>query len=122
MTKQMGKRGGKNKGPRNQTSISVTNLSQVKLQADKSDINNKIQLAVANVQSLKPKEEEVLDYLVSANVDISVLTETWLQTSDSGNAWVSCSSLNNSNFGLHVSNRVRRGGGLPIVHKRNLCW
>ena len=122
-----GRRGGKNEILRNQTSISIANLSQVELQADKININNKIKLAVANVQSLKPIEEEVLDYLVSANVDISVLTETWLQTSDSDNVWVSFSSLNNSNFHLSVSYRVRRGGGLAIVHKRNLqckelCW
>ena len=75
---------------------------------------------MANVQPLKLKEEEVLDYLVSANEDISVLTETWLQTSDSDNAWVSCSSLNNNNFCLSVSNRARREGGLAIVHKRSL--
>ena len=62
----------------------------------------------------------MLDYLVSANVDISVPTETWLQTSDSNNAWVSCSSLNNSYFHLSVSNRVRRGGGLTIVYRKNL--
>ena len=100
--------------------IKVTNLSHVKLLAHEIDISNKIKLVVANVQSLKPKEEEVLDYFVSVNVDIGVLTETWLQTSDSNNAWVSCSSLNNSNFCLSVSNRVRRGGGLAIVHKINL--
>ena len=28
--------------------------------------------------------------------------------------------LNNSNFHLSVSNRVRRGGGLAIVHKKNI--
>ena len=95
-------------------------LVMLKYSADKTNISNKIKFVVANVQSLKPKEEEVLDYLVSVNVDISVLTETWLQTSDSNNAWVSCSSLNNSNFCLSVSNRVRRGGGLSIVHKNNL--
>ena len=99
--------------------INITNLSHVKLLTDKTDISNKIKFVVANVQSCKPKEEEVLDYLVSANVDISVLTETWLQTSDSNNAWVSCSSLNNSNFCLSASNRVRREG-LAIVHKKNL--
>ena len=67
--------------------INVTNLSHVKLLADEINISNKIKFVVANVQSLKPKEEEVLDYFVSANVDISILTETWLQTSDSNNAW-----------------------------------
>ena len=66
--------------------INVTNLSHVKLLADKINISNKIKFVVADVQSLKPKEQEVLDYLISANVDISVLTETWLQTSDSNKA------------------------------------
>ena len=100
--------------------INITNLSQVKLLTDKIDISNKNKFVVANVQSLKHKEKEVLDYLVSANADIHVLTETWLQTSASNHAWVSCSSLNNSKFCLIVSNRVRRGGGLSIVYKKNL--
>ena len=82
--------------------------------------SNKVKFVVANVQSLRPKEEGLLDYLVSVNVDVSVLTETWLQTSDSNNAWFSCSSLNNSNFHLSVSNRVRRGAGFAVVHKKNL--
>ena len=73
--------------------INITNLSHVKLPTDKTNISNKIKFVVGNVQSLKPKEEEVLDYLVSAHVDISVLTETLLQTTNSNNAWVSCSSL-----------------------------
>ena len=107
--------------------INITNLSHVKLLADKTNISNKIKFVVANIQSLKPKEEEVLNYHVSVYVDIRVLTETWLQTRDSNNAWVSCSSLNNSNFCLSVSNRVRRGGGLTLVHMKNLqcrelCW
>ena len=100
--------------------INGPNHSHVKLLMDKTDISNKIKFVAANDQSLMPKEEEMLDYLISANVDISVCIGTWLETSDGNNAWVWHSSLNNSNFCLSVSNRVRREGGLAIVHKKNL--
>ena len=59
-----GWRGGKNKGPRNHIGINITNLSYVKLLTDKTGISNTIKFVVANVQSLKPKEAEVLDYLL----------------------------------------------------------
>ena len=50
-----------------------------------------------------------------------VLTETWLKNTDEDKCWLQCNELNRGNLKTQVSNRkLRRGGGIAIVHKSNI--
>ena len=50
-----------------------------------------------------------------------VLLETWLQNTDEDRCWLQCNELNRGNLKTQISNRkLRRGGGLALVHKSNI--
>ena len=40
--------------------------------------SNKLNLSLINVQSIKPKENIILDFLQSNEIDLTLTTETWL--------------------------------------------
>ena len=75
------------------------------------NIHNRVKVALVNIQSLKPKSNDLITYLSDAKLDLCMLTETWLTEDD--DSWVSSSDLNITNYRLHISNQInRRGGGL----------
>ena len=50
------------------------------------------------------------------NIDLYVLTETWLSDTEADQVWLQCSSLNNDGFKCSTSNRQgRRGSGLAPI-------
>ena len=81
-----------------------------------SNIQNRLNGALVNIQSLKPKSSDMVTYLNDTKLDLCILTETWLREED--DSWVLCLDLNIANYRMSVSNRIsRRGGGLALVHK-----
>ena len=83
-------------------------------------MNNNIQLALLNAQSIKNKDIDIKEYLLEKKVDIAVITETWIQEMDVDNIWVEGCELNNDNFRVSTSNRTsRKGGGLLLVYKQD---
>ena len=82
-------------------------------------MNNNIQLALLNAQSIKNKDIDIKEYLSEKKVDIAVITETWIQETDA-DIWVEGCELNKDNFRVSTSNRTtRKGGGLAIVYKQD---
>ena len=58
------------------------------------------------------------NYIFDENIDISVLTETWLQSEDQ--LWIQTCDLNINQFRIQTVNRNNgRGGGLAIVYRKN---
>ena len=126
-----GKRGGTRKIKRhnynhkNARGINMANLVQVHIKpiVDHNQEDNRtkqLHLLLSNIQSMKNKELLLLEHLNNNNIDIAVVTETWLNE-DIDKAWVQTSELNRNGFNLDISNQIgRRGGGLAIITRSYL--
>ena len=102
-----------------QGSINQNNLTIIEPRYS-HNIHNRVKAALVNIQSLKPKSNDLITYLNDAKLDLCILTETWLTEED--DSWVSCLDLNITNYRLSISNQInRRGGGLALVHKTALA-
>jgi hypothetical protein len=89
-----------------------SNLIQVPLTAPTIVYNNKGQFmkcCLLNIQSLRNKGAEFADYIYESEVDIAVLTETWLKSVDvaaridatpTGYSLLNCHALTESAEGL----------------------
>ena len=108
----MAKRGGTRKEIRhnhnNSSGINTANLVQVliKPRVDQDPEHNQtkhLHLLLSNIQSIKSKECLLLKHLNNNNIDIAVVTETWLNE-DTDKAWVLTSELNRNGFHLDTSN------------------
>ena len=87
-----------------------------------SDRNSDNMLIVlVNAQSLRSKDLLLYEYIKEDNIDICIVTETWIQNRKEDKAWCEISALNNDNLMLHNINReMCRGGGLALISKSNL--
>ena len=76
---------------------------------------------LVNAQSLRSKDLLLYEYIKEDNIDICIVTETWIQNREEDKAWCEISALNNDNLMLHNINReMHRGGGLALISKSNL--
>ena len=88
--------------------INAANLVQVhiKPRVDQDPGQNRtkqLHLLVSNIQSIKGQELLLLEHLINNNIDIAVITETWLNE-DTDKAWVLTSELNRNGLNLDTSN------------------
>ena len=82
-------------------------------------INRRFTIVLSNVQSIKNKQDIIMELLEDLNADLAVLTETWL--TDEDGIWVQGSEFQKHNYKIdECHRRNRRGGGLALVTKRNL--
>ena len=80
-----------------------------------------VTITLSTIQSVRNKENKLLEYLTDSNFDACILTETWLKDTDEHVAWLNCSSLNTNSYRMITSNRPNRlGGGLAVVYKSSL--
>ena len=81
----------------------------------------KMNIMLMNIQSIKSKELQLHKVIHEENIDLCVLTETWLSNNIEDDTWVKCSVLNNNNLKLANVNRIsRKGGGVALVYNNNL--
>ena len=108
---------GKRKKISRLTAITSDNLMVVKVVVNH---NNKpsqksCQMVVINTQSIKSKEHLIMEYLMDKQVDLAILTETWLCEEDE--TWVNASECNKNGYKLYIVNRRnRRGGGIGLIY------
>lgn len=72
-------------------------------------------LASLNCRSVVNKKVAINDYIVSNNIDLLALTETWL-----GKENVILSELTPEGFSVLQWPRKHRGGGLALIHKDHI--
>ena len=78
--------------------------------------NRKLTLILSNVQSVKNKQDIIMELLEDFNADSAVLTETWL--TDADDIWVQGSEFHRHNHKFNECHRKgRKGGGLALVKK-----
>ena len=98
------------KGPR------LENLTKIKRKGYKENTN--IILGTINVQSIRNKDLQVSELLENYDLDILVLTETWLTNSDTDKQWLENTQLNRHPYNLLQKNRPNgKGGGLALITK-----
>ena len=72
-------------------------------------------------QQIKNKELLLHGQLMHHDVDICILTETWLSENDSDRTWLQYTVLNKVTYQMFTSNRTgRKGGGLALIVKSHL--
>jgi len=97
------------------------NLLSINTIKDRHIKNNSqnINIGLVNVRSVKNKDIWLKHQLIDEEIDICVITETWLN--DSNAEWITSTELNKDGFKMLNSFRRdgRRGGGISLVYKDN---
>ena len=74
-----------------------------------------------NMESIKNKEELVHSILEDNKVDIAVVTEMWLNSSDTDRIWIMASEIGKGDYCLSSCPRMGcRGGGVALINRKNL--
>ena len=76
-------------------------------------------IMLSNVQSIKNKQDIIMELLEDSNAHLAVWTGTWL--TDADDIWVQGSEFHRHNYKIDECHRKdRKGGGLALVTKWNL--
>ena len=85
------------------------------------DTKLKLTMSLLNAQSIKNKELLLHGQLIHHDVDICILTETWLSDSDLDRTWLQYTVLNKVPYQMFTSNRTgRKGEGVALISKSHL--
>ena len=109
------------KPPILQQGCNTNNLIHIKPQQAKCPPppTKPVKIATGNVQSLKNKEQPLLHQLIDKDIDIMIVTETWLTKDDT--IWLEACDLNKDTYRIQSAHHQNgRGGGLALIH-RSTC-
>ena len=71
-----------------------------------------------NIRSLKNKTTNLFDFIVSHNLDVLALTETWLCNGDN----IILNELLPPGYDIRHVDRGRRGGGVALIYKKYISF
>ena len=75
-------------------------------------MSNNIKIITWNARGIQSKKEQFFDFLISNNIQICLLTETWLQSQH---------SIKHKEFYIYRNDRNNsKGGGVAIIIRKNL--
>lgn len=126
--RKRGKRGGaekREKKRREKLKNRQANLNNIiTIQLNEKQVirhSSMINISTINCQSIRPKEDYILSYIVENKLDLVVLTETWLNDTDPHKIWIQSCGFNKDTYRMNVSNRHgKSGGGLALVYNQCL--
>ena len=77
-------------------------------------------MSLLNAQSIWDIDCATVDYFLSSNINIGIITESWLEHTNEDAGRLSASEFNTGLFSAILSNRQdRTGGGILLVHKKS---
>ena len=77
--------------------------------------------ALVNARSIKNKDLMLHQHLIEKDIDICIVTETWLGQTDIDKIWYESTVMNRNQFQLFPSNRQgQQEGGIVLVTKTNI--
>ena len=80
------------------------------------ELVNALRVAHVNARSIKNKDNLIAEYIDSAQIGFTIITETWLQDNETDQGWVSTTTLNNSNYKMSTENhKTGKGGGISLA-------
>ena len=106
-----------------QDGVNKNNLVNVEITRNNPTVlkRSNTRFALVNSRSIKNKDLMLHQHLVEKEIDIYVVTETWLGQTDIDKIWHESTVLNRNEFQLFPSNRQgRQGGGIALVTKANI--
>ena len=78
-------------------------------------------MALANIQSLKPKLDMLIHNMQFNNTDMCFVTETWMQHGNEPEYKYIKANLDTAGYNILIQGREnRKGGGLAVIYKLNL--
>ena len=99
-----------------QHGIDVRNLRQIQTH---NPINEQLKyerIATVSIRSIKHKEDLLRNAINDHKIDITKVTETWLQDTNKDTIWVEGSQFNKEGLQIHTCNRQKKkGGGIAII-------
>ena len=100
-----------------QQGSNTKNLIHIKPQQAMSPSSTKlVKIATGNLQSLKNEEQSLLHQLIEQDIDIMVVTETWLTKDDT--IWLDACDLNKDTYRIQSAHHQNgRGGGLALIYR-----
>ena len=82
--------------------------------------NTHIQMRLLNAQSMWDKDSALVDYFLSNNINMAIITESWLQITEEDACRLSTSDFCTGLFSVIPSNRQdTMGGGILLVHRKS---
>ena len=95
-----------------QDGVNKNNLVNVEIMRNNATVlkRSNTRLALVNSRSIKNKDLMLHQHLVEKEIDICVVTETWLGQTDIDKIWYESTVLNRNEFQLFPSNRQGRHG------------
>ena len=69
------------------------------------------------MRSLKNKDQSLLSYLKQENINVFLITESWIKNDDDDKIWLKASCLNRNGYKINNVGRptTHKGGGIAIV-------
>ena len=106
-----------------QTGINYSNLHTIKLMENQDWEHVKtVCIVTINMHSIKNKDLLLSEQLNNPNIDLAVLTETWLKGTPEDKVWLNQSELVHNNCTVRTHNRPgqKKGGSIALIHKKSL--
>ena len=104
-----------------QKGINRNNLQNIFILEDtvpKPNIQCKI--STINAQSVRNKDTLLTQEIITNNIDVTLITETWLNDTPHDTAWLHQSDLLRLGYAICTHNRTTRGDGLALLYKDNM--
>ena len=78
--------------------------------------------ATLNARSVKNKDQLLFQELADNDIDIGLITETWLKDTQGDEAWVNQLALQQNSYKTWLHNKPgnHHGGGLALIHKTHI--
>ena len=97
------------------------NLLRPMEQSDNFKNPSKLNMALVNIQSLKPKLDMLIHHMQISNMDMVFVTETWIEDGNESEHQYIKANINTSRYNMLIQNRENwRGGGIAIIYKPHL--
>ena len=102
--------------------INYRNLIQVELNKNNGIIHDtQLRIGTINIRSIKKNDQVLLREIIHSNLDIIIVTESWLKDTEVDQNWVQGCDFNRSPFQCHhADRRGKTGGGLMLICKSTM--
>ena len=87
---------------------------------DEDNRNNKLNFAMSNARSIAAKIPFLIDMFTELNLNLVLLTETWLRDGKTTTEELERLSFANG-IGMVCKNRSGRGGGVAVAFRNDVC-
>ena len=82
--------------------------------------NTQCKIGTINAQSIRNKDTFLTQEIITHSIDVTLITETWLNDTPHDTAWLHQSNLLQSGYAISTHNRQSRGGGIALLYKDSM--